>query len=389
MSNIHFQTMAGKLHQASDCRVLYFEIEFNDVALDVLIEAGKAYYSGIESFFEEQFVSRWNVNDKSATGKNIFDKISKSDGMLSIIVEANRRTGTIQRKCDLAAFQRQLLFDLTIPKNPRCSLDFMRYYQKTVKPAVMSSAELKNAILQLFAEENKRNIGYYHIFDANGLFYALCENPDNLYHGTVSFEIGIGCISESLSHAGRVLTDILLSLCRILKDANGRVGLCPWPKPGRFRNAYMKYFGWDYWQDALLRETIPQPENGMNDQAKYEYLCGYDWANVLSKHMKESLCSKPHQSFDPNILETKSTETGGLFLRLNIEIERTDVAEMACLKRLLYPVLFPGGSIFTTRIQDAYHSAGFLPRAGWELCPIDEDEIIIDGNVAIIRRSQV
>ena len=148
----------------------------------------------------------------------------------------------------------------------------------------------------------------------------------------------------------------------------------------------MKYFGWDYWQESLLGENFERPIGTSSWRSlRHDYLCGYDWANVISPAVHTKLLCSPFPDSDNSIVQMRKLDSGAVFLRLNQSVERTDVVELAYLKRLLYPALYPGGSIFAVNQIKANNTAGFLPRCRWELCPIDEDEIETSNGAVVFR----
>jgi hypothetical protein len=140
----------------------------------------------------------------------------------------------------------------------------------------------------------------------------------------------------------------------------------------------MKYFGMDPVTDDSHLDA------GVSEQEWYStyYLCGIEWANIISPLAAQHI---------PNLLEDASTvpnvcvkqmENGSFFLRSSKPIDQVDVSDLLPMKRLVYPALYPDGSIIPIRhlvlSEKTVFSDFFLgtcPRSNWAIIPMLENEI--------------
>ena len=387
-TNVRFQSMASRLQQIVDCRLLYFEIDFHQVEREALTKASLEYYNTVQAFERECFVSSWEVNNRRIASSKMEESIVNFQKSLQITCESNVRSDTIRLKSDLREYLRKQEHDTSLPFQNRFSADFPDYYTAHFSSCLDDKEAFRTAILRLFNENRKYKYGYYRGPDAWGMFYSIpyINNPHR-FHGRIHYAIAIGCISDAVSIVAKMFSLAMRGICNLLKSANGRVGIAPYPIDVEHISPYMKYFG----ERGIEYEKVGDKSHlEFNCHPKewypFYYLCGVQWANVLSRLTLAHLPSKAIKELEESpLFAFEQQACGSVYIQFNMDVLALEASDLAILKQLLYTALFPGRAEFPLlKTRQAIMPWAF-PRSSWETVSVFPEELEITNSRIIFQ----
>lgn len=383
--NIVFECVEKKRAAYVDCRVLFLEMEFHQAPLSAVREAAKRLVSSVEGFQADQFVNDWHVNERRKRGPALQKAIDDCEKWIIVGTDSVVKSGTVDTLSSLQKYSRECLFGAASPGPSLYSLDYPAFFQRKITPTFRDDQLLKRAILELFAEKDRKMIGYPGGFDAGCLFASgLQKRPgeQKLYCGTLRFWISVTACGRSLDLAAEEFGRILLLLNGILPHANGRVGIAPLGT-NTFFSPYMRYFGEGYdGVDGTHQDAGFDPD----EWYPYYYLCGMEWMNLISSLTMIHL--GPERLNSPALQKTAASDA--VLVSLKKPISQLDLSDMEEIKNALYPALYPGTSTFHLRelYKGNHQFYAMLPRSGWELVPLSPWELEVQDTIAtFIHRS--
>jgi|GEM_PF-3979145 hypothetical protein len=391
-SDIRFQSMASRLRQVVDCRLLFFEVEFHQVGREALTKASLEYCKTIQAFENECFISSWEVNDRRIAGNKMEESIVNFKKSLQISSEANVRSDIIKLKSELHRYLRKQELDTSLPFPHHYSADFPDYYSSHFSLCLDDKEAFCEGLLRLFNETRKHKLGYYRGPDACGMLYSMPYIKDqNHFRGRIHYAIAIECISEGVSLVADSFVVAIKKLCNILKSANGRVGIAPYPIDFENISPYMKYFGmtevdWEEVGDHSHLEFNCHPK----EWYPFYYLCGLEWANVISNLTLSHLPSKTIKAIEGSPLFVFVQQPcGNVFIQFKMDVLDLEACDLAILKQLLYPALFPGRAEFPLLKTQQLVMPWVFPRSSWEIVSIFPEELeIVNSKILFQHKSQ-
>lgn len=378
MTSFSFTPVSEDYLRIIDHRFLTMTVSFCHVPSEKARMAAIRFYDFVNIFSQGAFVSSWLLSDKPA--KNIPENIRCAKHIPDLLVEMNVKTPTIRTVTDMRKADRKVIYGRDIPIM-HWSSDYDAYYYKNVVPYLSSPAEYKQSLLRLFKEPGKKNLMNNLGHDVSGLFfYSPNSLGSNMGQGTIRLTIHAGCISKQSQNAANVLLEEVKALCQLLNNANGTVELTPFPTT----SAYSKYFiGDSTLPPDFIQKLPPVPDDCCpRDWYKFCYLETYAWATVISPVTQAQLIHDNSSMESEKSLSIEHLSNSSLCVSLRKPIDQVDVADLAIVKKQLYPAMFPSKREFKINCSPMYR-----PRTYWELLPIDEDEITIhDGKVIYHHR---
>ena len=374
MCSLSFFPVSEDCFKIIDQRFLRMEIKYCHVSREIARKAELLFYEFVNRFSQNSFIIDWLLSGKPT--KNIPEIISSAINLPDLIVQMNIRTSKMRTRTDLRKTYRNRLYDLSLPIM-HWSADFDAYYSKTVEPYLSSHVEFKQALLRLFHEPGKKNLMNNLGHDADGLFNFFPNRfGSNMGHGTINFTVHAGCISGQIPLAANLFWEEVKELCQLLNNAKGTVELTPLS----ITSAYTKYFIDNSSLSCDLVQKLPPVPDDCYLRNWYEfcYLNNYAWATVISP-ITQALLTQDNKLMESNAsLSIEHLSNSSLCVSLRKPIDQVDVADLAIVKKLLYPAMYPGKRDFTINCDPIHR-----PRSYWELLPIDEDEITIQGGKVI------
>ena len=202
-------------------------------------------------------------------------------------------------------------------------------------------------------------------------------------HGLLAFSIAVDSLGDKLNNAAKLFADELQKICSILGTACGRVSVCPY-QYAIGNNIYMHYYGE---RDlSTIDQDMPERIRPCNWN-QVAYLCGFEWANVLSPYARKKMDPLLMQKHKDDTIGIEILPNRGAFIHLNMPIDSVDVDELLKLKRFLYPALYPGKSAIPAIW--GFNPAQSFPRSRWERVPFFPEEIKVENGYIIFEKSSV
>lgn len=371
-----FKSMADELYATTDCRCIYMEVQFQKTALDQVKAAAQILVRYMQNLMDGHMVAKWVLGERSISEAKLLDAVANADHFFDLYAEGNVITPYVYNKRTLREFEQTLTYDWTIPRL-RQSADYWDYIDQCFA-GKFSDYDLKEAIYALFYEEGRIPLGNYNSYDIScQCFTAPYANIPFLGYGHIQITLALGCISEYAQEFANSLSDLMRQLCLSLGDANGRVGVNHSPS-GQYSSSYMRYFGCT----IPVSHTAACPSNCNHiEWAPYYYLCGIEWANIISASVQKRLPNLSKDAADhPNIIH-EELPNGSVFLGLAKPILSVSPVDLLALRDLVDDVLYPGCSIRYDLSEMRKHNDLYCPRYMWEIVPIREDDIIIENGI--------
>lgn len=369
-----------------DRRSLFLEIRFSGVAYSELVNIAKESLCFINSVFADRFFAEWSLMDKSFNFEKIqqyLDTPRKPTSFLSFYADANVLSPVVFDRRSYRRYCRENGDILTSGKAD-CSFsnDYFDQYSHFFRETPPES--MKERLLQWFSLPNRIDCGEYYGNDAAASFSGSRYYSDgNTYYGTMQISIKLFCARDELS----TFSEQFLSFARTAAEkhdtVNAIVALTSMPMTS------------DCSPHRWCFSQLPKGNVGECGRTyfpaewyPYEYLCGAEWANILSKraqkHLPYSVLSGAADDWaDIEVLPNKSA-----IVKLKKDIEKIDVADLANMKRFLYPALVPGELVVEKSFM--FPNSRFLmvhPRPRWERIAIFSDEIIETKELLIYRHA--
>lgn len=381
---MEFKSMADKLYTITDCRSIYLEVQFHKTTVDALKEGAIRFVQFVHELIGKSIVVKWTLGDKTISENKLNDTIRNLTRPVSFFAEGNVITPYVHNKQTLHQFQKTLQYDWTIPRAQQ-SADYWEFIDRRFKDCSSDSA-FKEAVCDLFHESNRINLNYYNTYDLQCSFFSTSywDSPGQC-HGSISAALGLGCTVGFEQNIADFFVDFMKELCPVLGLANGRVGIAPNPG-GKYYSPYMQYFGMGHvYGDHSHKEENCLP----NEWYPYYYLCGVEWGNIISTLTQKHLPMLRKNLQEQETVFSQELSNGGLFVGLNKPILQIELPDMFILRNLVNEALYPGEGREYDLSELRKHGNTFLPRHGWELVPIYNDEIIVKKGVLSFQRKGV
>ena len=386
---MEFQTLSDQLGKLTDQRRLFFEIEFHRVSTETAKQAEISFFELLSAFFEQQFVTIWKFGSRAVSGKRILEEIETSQTFVtSISVQANVRSEKIKTKKDFREYLHKRLYYVRA-KLPAPTETYLRYFDEHIRPRVGRDDELKTALLLLFREEPRANYDEWNGIDADGQFLASARDPtDPLRHGSIKFSIALECLVNNIDQTAENFLRFVEKLCGILRNANGRVGICTRARWGaRHFSDYSSYFSQDYHTtNAGFDQSHLAVPAAPSEWYPFYYIHGAEWGNVISP-LTQRLLPGIFEKVPATITRIE-LRNGGLVVQSKHSISDFTMNDCAEMKCILYPALYPGCS---RRVLTPSMSMQELwahgPRSHWEMVPVDENELTVIESTAFFHHN--
>ena len=380
-----FQSMSGFYGTDTDCRVLFFRIEFSHVHQERVMEAALEYYRFVNAFYHDEFVSLWQLEKegKFCSPRKFEAAIKDLNETPGMVVESNAISSGIYNKSQLRNYLKshsRNQFDAR-----PFSLGYDRYFDKYIRPAIGDPDKLKSAVFALFSESGKTPIDKYEGADSVGIFHSMPDCLGSTYaHGFISFTIAVGCLLGNVDQTAEIFETEMRRLCIVLGLAGGRTGITSFP----MHITTEPYPYWKYFGSRKLHTSDPLiPEEHPSNWEKVSYCWGCEWSNVISPVARRRLSPEPLDKGLKSFIEVEELPSNGLAVKLKRDLSTVDVNDLMKVKRFLYPALYPG----KTGIPIEYLSPmcpTIALRHHWERIPIFYDEIRIENGYIIFEKPE-
>lgn len=378
-----FKSMADELYATTDCRCIYMEVQFQKADLDKIKSGVQLLVRYMQNLMDGHIVAKWVLDEHSISDSKLLEAVANADHFFDLYTEGNVITPYVYNKRTLHEFEQTLEYDWTLPRL-RHSPDYWDYIDQCFADK-HSDHDLKEAIYKLFYETERTPLGNYNSFDIScRCFTSPYANIPFWGYGHMRIELALGCISEYAQELASSFSRLMKQLCMELGDASGRVGVNHFPS-GQYCSPYMRYFGCN---TPEIRNLICPPNYHHMEWAPYHYLCGIEWANVISASVQERLPNLSEDAADhPNIIH-EALPNGSVFLGLAKPILSVTPVDLLALRDLVDDVLYPGCSINYDLSEMRNHNDLYCPRYMWEIVPMREDDIIIENGILHFVKSK-
>ena len=373
MADICFFPSEQDKQGQTDFRYIFLEMEFHQIPFSDLLNAAIAFVRAINDFQGNQFVMDWYVNNRKASQKTIEKAILTCRDKVMIAANGIVKNSRVFNHATFRRYIQSLDFNPEAHGYSSCSEDYPDYFQNEVVPFFDDEKLLKEAILKLFQLEGKKPLGFRDIYDSGCLFVGGKHDkltPERFW-GKAIFCVSVAACEGFLDPVSEQLESILFLLADILKNTNGRIGVCPYKDVNM--SSYMTYFGEGY--ENVDGSHI---EAGLSPQEwyPYYYVCGVEWMNYLSALPASRIPRE--QKNAPGVISF--AQNAGLIVKSTDPISKIDVSALSEVKKVLSPVLYPG--TYTIDLNKYYqkHLYSMLPRSNWEIVPITSVEVSVKGS---------
>lgn len=270
-------------------------------------------------------------------------------------------------------------------KLPDVSIDYPTYWEQLFLNGKESPAQIREKILRIFTEENRKLMTQYTVPDVQASFIAIPyeSNPDQ-YYGRFFINFSSFCLNQFLRYMANTFTLFAVALSENYINMNSRIMLQPIMMDSN--SPYLHYFGnrGDY-DGSHLETTFSATE-----WYRTYYVPGVEWVNVVSPLARKHIDIPSNHITAPSSIEVKNLSGGGLLIRSKKEIDQYNLCDALNMKRIMLPSLFPGMRIQALRNlfckdSNKYMLASF-PRSNWALVPIFEEEIDVVGTDIVFSR---
>ena len=263
-------------------------------------------------------------------------------------------------------------------KLPDVSVDYPAYWDRLFPSGKESPTQIKEKILRIFSEENRKLMTNYTLPDVQASFIAApYESNPNQYYGRFFINFSSFCLNRFLQDMANTLALFAVALSENYITMNMRVMLQPVMMDSN--SPYMHYFGNMGSYDGSHLETA----YSASEWYRTYYIPGVEWFNILSPLAQKHIDTLPKHTMEAYSIEVANISGGGLLIRSKKEIDQYNLCDALRLKQIMQPSLFPGIRIQALRNLFSsdprkYMLASF-PRSNWALVPIFEEEIDVVG----------
>lgn len=377
MDYIEYRSMSEELYAPTDCRVIFVTANYVTNTRASAIQAAQKLCRFIINLQDGQFVSRWHYKNREKSDRGIFEWMDTFDDSFSFWNESNVKSQYIYNVKTFHDYSKTLRYDYdVIQLYGLPSIDYPEYISELLSIPPQSPEEWKEKALLLLRESPRINQNYYNNYDMTCLFDCHRVSANEL-RGQFTIQMAVGTANGQEQKVAEAFAEFLQEESLILNDVSGQVGISPWPS-GFGSTPYMRYFG--------------NPPSAMTDEERrrsiYEYLCGVEWGNLVSSSIRPKLTAQEKKISTTQGVKQINLENGSTFIHLEKPINQVGVQELALVKQLLYPALFPGESEFVIATTFSPEATRFSLRRLWENVPVSEDEITISSGKIVFHHAQ-
>lgn len=370
-----------------DRRRLCLEARYSFLSYSEFLRLANTFLAFTSDLLSREFYTQWafcgKSLDLSALKKVLFDEPHQSYG-LDFYAEADIQSCHVYNKASFRHFCRENERILTL--TDKCKLyaeDYPSSFQEAFSPDIAKNC--KGTLLQWFAQRGKVNLGTYYDHDAYAYFSGCSYHGDHSnYHGILKLYCSVACLGTELSIFSEKLLCFAKELAADYQTVNALISLTPLPITMDC-SPYMLYFGKPPKEPVICKGIQYSPI----EWYQFAYLCGAEWANVLSPKTLQFIFQESLTKTDLNAVSIELLGNGGAAVVLKKDIAATDVNDLATVKRLLYPALLPGGR--SIKKKNFFDLTTFCspekPRLRWESIPVFEYEIIETEDTIVYRHS--
>ena len=369
---------SGKLH---DDRVLAVSGNFfflEDEALKYLIfrvaEKTKDYLGDL-------FLEKWETSGsrieqrKIINSKRVLQYLSENpfaDFFCSAYAKGNR----LQTAKDVKEYEREHLFP-SIPFPIGVQKDFnsnLSYHLAHFCQEPLSDQELKQELLNMFWLPGQYGRCQYDLpeIEAGCWLYPHRETQyQELSHGFFYISISYASLLQDEQLLADSLSSFLRELGEKCRNINGTVSLQP-------RTCTISRtpssFGFPVRPERKPLENYPG-----------QFLTRTEWCNCISPGTVSNWLPELEVKASQNqAVQVESLRNGAVMVYLKQPISTTDVKELAHIRRILYPALYPSG--IGVRLEGLCDRENpVLLRRFWERIPIWPEEISIRDNMIVFE----
>lgn len=383
-STVHF------LDRAIDCRDLKLVFQFYELSQHETESLAYEFLDWIKEILTKDFVQSWKLNNRHVSENRVAEKVLSSireSSGVSAVLNAALRSEIIDSSSTLrkifTKFERKT--DCPHGLNPLVSVDFPQYWQLLFADEQYDNETIKQKIMQLFQEENRKKTTVYNLPDVQGHIQILpYSHQKTLYYGSMSLSINAFFLGEHLEKAASSFASQLVVFSKLFYRMNGHVMLQP-ASLGRGESPYMNYFGSHRNSDGSHEGVGQKP----NEYYYTYYLCGVEWANVISPRARFHLPNLRSDANQRENIAVKELNGGAVLLQSMKPIGSYNVSDALSLKGVVMNALYPGGTEISLRqlFTKSVDSCTLLsaPRNDWSIIPVLEEEIEIVGLSLVFR----
>lgn len=364
-----------------DRRRLCLEAHYSFLQYSDLLNLANAFFTFTSRLLSAGFYTQWAFRGRSCNLSTL-EKVLSNEYWQSPALDfhaiANVQSCHVYDKASFRNFYKENMQLMTTGTWQVFADKYPSIFQKFLFQHAEN--DCKEALLQWFAQQGKIDYGMYYEDDAAAFFSGCYYHSDhNKYHGSLKLCFNATCLGSELSAYAEKLLCFAKEIATFHPTVNALITLTPMLLTSKC-SPHMLYFG------RLPKESVFY--NGVqyspNEWYPYVYLCGAEWANILSPRIVKRInLSKA----DLSAVSVESLSNGGAAVVLKKEIADTDVCDLSKVKQLLYPALLHGERI--VKKKDFFNmkafSFGTKPRLRWERIPIFENELIETESAIIYR----
>lgn len=270
-----------------DCRALTFAFEFYQLSFNQLTSLALDIFTWLETIIDDRFVAKWYLNDKAVRCHNFVNQLQQVDFTCEGFVKSPLIFNSSSTNKYRSYVQRGIYSLQNV--DPRLSIDYRTYWNSLFPNGRIDSGEIPPKIAQTFHAKNRQHNSVYIMPDIQVLFFShqYTAHP-GLYYGSFAFNVGFFCFVSSIDVFADMLVSKMVEIAATYHQLNARVMLQPIYNTSKGHSPYMRYFGTHYRTDNSHTEV------GCTPKEWYEtyYVCGVEWANVISPLAKKHLSWK-------------------------------------------------------------------------------------------------
>ena len=354
-----------------DRRMIQIEFEFFSASQQQVCDLARYYFSAIQALLEQSFSILWYLNGRRIKEAHLQSSLENGKKIRDIYWGGNVSNSAFNSAKTILKYNKALKRKLTFSgRDIDYSIDYWDVYNELFRN-VSKPDEVRQQLLKLFKMENRYHKQVWFGEDVCGTFHTVSYwDCKDLFHGTVDFRIALKCLGNDAEAFAQKAKNFLAGVIQIIPEVSGRVALSPQKPPAQSCSYHTEYFG------GWIRNCPAGKKPFMRDHEWTDeyYLKGTEWYNLLTPLQASLIRNRKH----PQGIAVTELENGGCIAYVQKDILSTGVADLCNLKRLLYPVLYPGKCEIPLYALLDPNIPGYLvkPRREWENIPILNEEVI-------------
>ena len=327
------------------------------------------------------FVEKWETSGsrigqrKRINTKSVLQYLLENpfaDYYCSAYAKGNR----IQTAQNMKEYERECIFP-SVPvqmESHKGSNSNLSYHIAHFCQSTLSKQELKQELLHMFWLPDQYNRCQYSFpeIEVGFRMYPHQEtNYQDLSHGCFYISVSYASLNQEEQPLADALSAFLRELCEKCNNINGTVSLQP------RTCTILKTPASCCFPIRLERKAI--------EDFPGRFLTRTEWYNCISSGtISNWLPEIVEKASKNNAVKVEMLRNGSIIVSLKKPIVKTDVEDLANIRRLLYPALYPSGiCVRLEGLCDKEHPV--LLRRFWERIPIWPEEITIRDNLVIVQ----